>query len=75
MYSCAVMRTNVVVDELLVARVKSLYGLRTTREAIHFALRQVAEEADPYAIALSLEGSGALPELEALRGTAPLAEL
>ena len=60
-----------VVDDTLVERVKELYGLRTTREAIDFALRRVAEDVDPYAIALDLEGRGALPELDELRGLAP----
>jgi Arc/MetJ family transcription regulator len=65
-------RTNVVVDDVLVERVKRLYGLRTTREAIDFALRQVAEEVDPYELALRLEGSMILPELDQLRGSEPL---
>jgi len=69
-------RTNVVVDDVLVARVKRLYGLRTTREAIDFALRQVAEEdVDPYALALRLEGSDVVAGLEEIRGSEPIEEL
>src|SRR5919201_38371 len=34
-------RTNVVVDDELIERVMKLYNLRTKREAIDFALRQV----------------------------------
>jgi Arc/MetJ family transcription regulator len=68
-------RTNVVVDEALVARVKKLYGLRTTREAIDYALRQVAEEVDPYELALRLEGSQAVAPLDEIRGSAAIEEL
>ena len=52
-------RTNVVVDERLLERVMRLYGLRTKREAIDFALRRTLGEGDdPHARALALEGSG-----------------
>jgi Arc/MetJ family transcription regulator len=64
-------RTNVVVDDVLVERVKQRYGIRTTREAIDFALRQVAADGDPYAIALSLEGTGWGGDFTALRGHEP----
>lgn len=65
-------RTNVVVDEALVERVKTLYGLRTTRETIDFALRHVADVGDPYAIALELEGTGVLEDIEVIRGGEPI---
>ncbi len=52
-------RTNVVVDDRLIERVMRLYGLRTKREAIDFALRRtLAVRDDPYAHALGLEGRG-----------------
>jgi Arc/MetJ family transcription regulator len=50
-------RTNVVIDDKLIARVMKLYGLRTKREAIDFALRQVAGSYDPKAL-LELKGIG-----------------
>lgn len=50
-------RTNVVVDDELVERVKELYGLRTTREAIDYALRRVVGEKSPRDI-LELRGTG-----------------
>ncbi len=50
-------RTNVVIDDKLIARVMKLYGLRTKREAIDFALRQVAGDADTKGL-LSLKGIG-----------------
>jgi len=68
-------RTNVVLDDALVERVMRLYGLRTKREAIDFALRQVAEEVDPYELALRLEGSYAVAELDVVRGSEPIDEL
>ena len=68
-------RTNIVLDETLVDRAKKLYGFRTTREAVDFALRQlVADGVDPYAIARRLKGSMILPELEELRGGRPIEE-
>ena len=66
-------RTNVVVDDILVERVKQLYGLRTTREVIDFALRRAAADVDPYKLALELRGSGWDGDFEALRGH-PLGE-
>lgn len=51
-------RTNVVIDELLIKKVMELYGLRTKRETIDFALRTVAAERDPWRGMLSLRGSG-----------------
>ena len=68
MYDAHVTRTNVVVDDRLLARVMQLYGLRTKREAIDFALRRTLAEADdPRTRALALEGSGWDADLDALR--------
>ncbi|MBI2983970.1 MAG: type II toxin-antitoxin system VapB family antitoxin [Chloroflexi bacterium] len=50
-------RTNVVIDEKLITRVMKLYGLRTKREAIDFALRSVAGDSDTRDL-LSLKGIG-----------------
>lgn len=61
-------RTNVVVDERLLERVMQLYGLRTKRAAIDFALRRtLAAGDDPRARALALEGSGWDADLAAMR--------
>jgi Arc/MetJ family transcription regulator len=51
-------RTNVVVNDELVDQVKSMYGLRTTREAIDFALRTVAGVRKRNQGMLELEGVG-----------------
>lgn len=59
-------RTNVVIDDRLVARVMRLYGLRTKREAIDFALRKVAGNYDPQKL-LALKGIGWTGDLQKMR--------
>jgi Arc/MetJ family transcription regulator len=59
-------RTNVVVDDELIARVMRLYDLRTKREAIDFALRRVAGERTQRDM-LALRGSGCEGDLEQMR--------
>lgn len=61
-------RTNVVIDDKLVGRVMKLYGLRTKREAIDFALRRVAGSSDPRKL-LELEGTGWEGDLKEMRRT------
>lgn len=63
------MRTNVVLDEELVERVKKLYGIKTTRAAIDFALRSLIPSSDVRDI-LDLEGVGWDGDLEEMRGDA-----
>jgi Arc/MetJ family transcription regulator len=50
-------RTNIVLDERLVARVKRLSRAKTTREAVHVALEHYARSRD-YSKVLALYGSG-----------------
>ena len=66
-------RTNVVVDEALVERVKRIYGVRTTREAIDLALRRLVGDLsdDPHPGLLELEGMGWTDELDQLRRPDP----
>ena len=59
-------RTNVVVDEELVAKVMGLYGLKTKRAAIDFALKRVAGESDRSLIR-ELQGSGWEGDLDEMR--------
>ena len=59
-------RTNVVVDDALVERVMRQYGLRTKREAIDFALRAVAGDANRRDM-LDLRGAGWEGDLEEMR--------
>jgi Arc/MetJ family transcription regulator len=67
-------RTNVVVDDELVAKVMRIYGLRTKREAIDFALRKVAGSSDRRAM-LELEGIGWEGDLLEMRRGEPIEEL
>lgn len=61
-------RTNVEIDEKVIGRVMKLYGLRTKREAIDFALRRVAGGYDPKAMR-ELEGIGWDGDLKEMRRT------
>lgn len=65
-YPASVRRTNVVVDEELVARVMRLYRLKTKREAIDFALKQLVGDAKPGDI-LELKGMGWEGDLDEMR--------
>lgn len=51
-------RTNIDIDEELVARVMKRFGLRSKREAVDFALRQVDVKPMSTAEVLAMEGSG-----------------
>lgn len=66
-------RTNIVVDDEIVDRVKRIYGVRTAREAIDLALRRLVGDVsdDPHAALLALEGSGWDGDLDALRRPDP----
>ncbi len=56
------------IDDELVARVMQLYGLRTKREAVDFALRRlVGDGASPHRDLLGLEGIGWDGDLDELR--------
>lgn len=60
------LRTNVVLDQELVDRVKKLYGLPTTRAAIDFALRMLVGGAEQRDM-LDLEGTGWEVDLDVMR--------
>jgi Arc/MetJ family transcription regulator len=60
-------RTNVEVDDALVAEVIRRYGLRTKREAIDLALRRLVGEPPATADVLALEGSGWHGDLDQMR--------
>jgi len=61
------MRTNVEIDEALIARVMRRYGLRTKRATIEFALRRLDIEPMSREEALALRGSGWSGDLAELR--------
>jgi len=64
-------RTNVVVDDELVARAKRIYGLRTTREVIDLALRRLVGEVSttPQVGLKRLRGIGWDGDLDEMRRT------
>jgi len=64
-------RTNIVIDQTLLDRVRQQYGLRSKRETVDFALRSlVAQEqgASPQRAALALQGTWADVTDEELKG-------
>jgi Arc/MetJ family transcription regulator len=54
-------RTNIVLDAKLVARVKRLAHVKTTREAVHLALEHYIRSRD-YSSVLALHGSGGVAD-------------
>jgi Arc/MetJ family transcription regulator len=65
-------RTNVDVDDELIARIMRRYRVTTKREAIDLALRELVGHALTTDETLQLEGSGWEGDLEALRATRPV---
>ncbi len=63
----AVGRTNIELDDALVARVMRRYRLRTKREAVHVALRRLDVEPMNDAEAAAMEGAGWHGDLDAMR--------
>ena len=61
------MRTNIDLDARLIAEAMRRYRLKTKREAVDFALRQLVGEPLSKREALALEGSGWDANLDALR--------
>ena len=65
-------RTNIDIDDDVIARVQATYGLRTKREAVDFALRRLLVEPFTREEALAARGSGWGGDLDEMRaGTAP----
>jgi len=64
--------TEIEVDDDLVERVMSRYGLRTKREAVDLALRRLLVEPMTVSQVLAMQGSGWDGDLDQLRsGTGP----
>jgi Arc/MetJ family transcription regulator len=66
-YALHMARTNVDVDEKLIARVMRRYGLRTKRATIDLALRRLDLEPMSREEALAIRGSGWDGDLDDLR--------
>jgi Arc/MetJ family transcription regulator len=60
-------RTNIEIDDELVAQAMRRYGLGTKREAVDLALRHLVGEPLTTAEALDLQGSGWEADLDELR--------
>ena len=66
-YPIHMARTNVEIDERLVARVMRRYGLATKRAAVDLALRRLDLEPMSRSDALAMRGSGWEEDLDQLR--------
>lgn len=66
-YALHMTRTNVEIDDRLVGRVMSRYGLKTKRAAIDLALRRLDMEPMSAEEALDMHGSGWEGDLDELR--------
>lgn len=67
MYIWPVGRTNIDIDDQLMAAVMHRYGLRTKREAVDLALRRLVGEPPSASELLQLEGSGWEADLDEMR--------
>lgn len=64
-------RTNIEIDDDLIALVMRRYNVTTKREAVDLALRQLVGQALNREEAMSLEGTGWEGDLETLRSARP----
>jgi Arc/MetJ family transcription regulator len=60
-------RTNIEIDDRLIAAAMHRYGLRTKREAVDLALRRLVGESPGTGELLGLEGSGWEGDLDEMR--------
>jgi len=60
-------RTNIEIDDAVMERVKTTYGLRTKREAVDFALRRLLVEPMSEQEALTMRGTGWAGDLDEMR--------
>lgn len=67
----SVSRTNIDIDEELVAEAMRRYGLRSKRAAVDLALRRLVGNAMTRVDALAMEGAGWEGDLRELRRDAP----
>lgn len=68
-------RTNIDIDDQLIDRAMSRYGLRTKREAVDLALRRLVGEPLSLGDALAMRGTGWDADLDELRHGDPPPEL
>jgi Arc/MetJ family transcription regulator len=60
-------RTNIDIDDEVITRVQKIYGLRTKKDAVDFALRRLLVEPMSEAEAKAMRGSGWAGDLEEMR--------
>jgi Arc/MetJ family transcription regulator len=60
-------RTNVVIDEQLVARCRKLTGVKSTRDVIDRALRELVRREEQRRLVVKLRGSGWEGDLDTMR--------
>lgn len=66
-YTGCMKRTNVVLDDKLVARARKLTGLRTARDVLERALCELVAREEQRRVAQRLRGSGWKGSLDAMR--------
>ena len=66
-YAWCMTRTNIDIDDRVVAEVMARYRITTKREAVNFALRMVAAESLSLDEARALRGAGWDGDLDAMR--------
>jgi Arc/MetJ family transcription regulator len=67
-------RTNIEIDDRLVARAMRVYRLRSKREAVDLALRRLVGEPMDRREALAMEGSGWAGDLDEIRSADDIPE-
>jgi len=68
-------RTNIDIDDELVAMVMQRYNLRTKREAVNFALKKAIGNVMTRSEALAMEGFGWDGDLSLIRGPMKIEQL
>ena len=65
-------RTNIEIDDELIAKVMERYGLKTKRDAVDYALRRLVPEPMTTEEALAMGGSGWDGDLWEMRRSEPI---
>jgi Arc/MetJ family transcription regulator len=65
----AMTRTNIDIDDRLIETVMRVHGLKTKREAVDFALRQLVGDPMTREEMLAMQGTGWEGDIEALKGS------
>jgi Arc/MetJ family transcription regulator len=68
-------RTNIEIDDVLIERAMNIFGLRSKREAVDFALRKLVGEPMSREEMLAGEGRGWAGDLDEIRAPEEIPEL